>query len=372
MLHSAAEMRVCMVTVMIGGLLLILYGIVVPLCMGAGAAAFVKKQERNLCFMWIAGYLLYFALFQLVSVPFILKMAFFSLLARWFSVISLIAAGAGAGIWFFKARRRSRLHAVETSQEGATKVPMGKREICFWILAGIGLLIQLFLQVSLAFGDGDDAYYVALSHATMTTDRMYLVLPYTGGSTILETRHALAPLPIFISFFAQLSGLHSAIVAHIVIPLLLLPITYGIYAMIGSRLFVGKREWLPLFLIFAELLVVWGNVSLYTAETFLITRTRQGKAALANLVIPALFLFLYMIGERLAADKRVEKSLWVLVFAAMMTACFCSTLGGFLIAVLLGVFGLSVLFVYRKWSIVFPLCLCVLPAAVYIGLYLLW
>ena len=361
-----------MVTVIMEGLLLIIYGIVVPLCMGAGAAAFVKKQERNLCFMWIAGYMLYFALFQLISVPFILKMAFFSLLARWFSVISLIAAGVGAGIWFFKVQKHPILHAVETPQEGTAKALMGKRELCFWILAGIGLLIQLVLQVKLAFGDGDDAYYVAVSHATMTTDRMYLSLPYTGGSTLLEIRHALAPLPIFISFLARLSGLHSAIVAHIFIPLLFLPLTYGIYAMIGSRLFEKKREWLPLFLIFAELLVVWGNVSLYTAETFLITRTRQGKAALANLVIPALFLFLYMIGERLAADKRVEKSLWLLVFAAMMTACFCSTLGGFLIAVLLGIFGICMLFAYRKWKILFPRVMCVLPAAVYIGLYLLW
>lgn len=361
-----------MIAVILGGLLLILYGIVIPLCIGAGVAAFVEKQERNLCFIWIAGYLLYFSLFQLVSVPLILKAKPFSMLVSLFAVIALIVAGMGAGVWVFKMRRRAALHVVKPARERSAKILAGKTELCFWILAGIGLLIQLFLQARLAFGDGDDAYFVAVSHATITSNKMYLTLPYTGGSTILEIRHALAPFPIFISFVSRMSGLHTATVSHIVIPFLLLPLTYGIYGMIGSRLLTGRRKWLPLFLVFAELLVIWGNVSLYTAETFLITRTGQGKAALANLVIPALFLLLYMVGERIASGRRVEKSLWLLAFCIMMTACFCSTLGGFLIAVLLGVFGLCVVFVYRKWSIFLPLCLCLMPAAVYIGLYLLW
>lgn len=349
---------------------LLFWALFIPVCMGAGAAAFVDKQEKNIAFMWIAGYLLYMAVFQIISVPFILlqgHMSFgtrgaFSALVQVFECVSVIAALGSIIIRVIKMKNMSKLRLLKKTKAGTERV--------LWLVFGVLLLLQLILAVFLAFSDGDDAYYVAVSTVTESSDTMYMVIPYTGMTTELDIRHGLAPFPILIAFLARVSGIHPAAVAHIAMPLLLIPLTYCIYGMIGNMLFKGKSQSLPVFMIFVELLVIWGNYSLYTAETFLITRTRQGKAALGNIVIPALFLLLYMIGEKLQENKKVSKCLWGLVFALMTAACLCSTLGGFLIAVLLGVFGLCTIICYKKWMILLPLILCLIPAGVYIGLYL--
>lgn len=347
----------------LSSLSILLFAVVLPLLMGAGAAAFVKRQERNIMFMWIAGTILSWALFQVLAVPMILKRIPFHTLTGWYS--GCLAAGAAAGGMLWLCYGRKQLFAVAAKQ-GRTK-----GEPALWAGFGILLLLQLVMAVLLAYGDGDDAYYVATSTVTVQTDTMYAQLPYTGGSTALDIRHCLAPFPILVAFYAQVSGLHPATVSHIVMPLLLFPLTYGIYGMLGSRLLGGRRKYLPLFMVFASLLILWGNYSLYTAETFLLTRTRQGKAALGNVVIPVCFLLILLLCERLSERRRVEKPLWLLLFATVTASALCSALGGFLTAMLLGIFGLCAALSYRRWKFLLPLAVCVLPGILYMGLYVL-
>lgn len=350
---------------------LLFFALAVPVGMGAGVAAFVDRQEKNICFIWMAGQLLSMALFQIVTLPVILLQEktdslygrAFSLDALLFGGLTIAGALLGGIIWLKKWGKRKPLRMVKKRLSRTDKI--------LWAVVGAILLIQLFLEVFLAFSDGDDAYYLATATITEYSDSMYMVLPYTGGATGLDTRHGLAPFPVWIAFLAKVSGMHAAVIAQIAIPILLIPLTYAVYGMIGSRLVKGVRTHLAVFMIFTELLVLWGNYSLYTAETFLMTRTGQGKAALGNLIIPSLFLLLYMMGERIAANKRIEISLWLLIFALVTASCLCSTLGGFLVAVLLGLFCICVMGVFRKWKLLLPSLICLLPAAFYIGLFIL-
>ena len=57
-------------------------------------------------------------------------------------------------------------------------------------LFGVLLLVQLVLAVLMVYGDGDDAYYVAISAAAEESGRMYQKIPYTGMHTELDVRHA--------------------------------------------------------------------------------------------------------------------------------------------------------------------------------------
>lgn len=350
---------------------LLFFALAVPVGMGAGVAAFVERQEKNICFIWMSGQLLSMALFQIVTVPVILlqekwdllNYGAFSVAVLLFGCPAVLAAVAGSVIWFKKWGRHKTLRLVKNNP--------GRAEKLLWPAVGVILLIQLFLAAFLAFSDGDDAYYLAVASVTESGESMYMVLPYTGGTTGLDTRHCLAPFPVWIAFLARVSGFHTAIVAQIAIPILFIPLTYAVYGMIGNRLLKEKRGQLAVFMIFTELLVLWGNYSLYTAETFLMTRSRQGKAALGNLIIPALFLLLYLMGERIAENKRIEKGLWILLFALVAASCLCSTLGGFLVAVLLGLFWVCIIAAFRKWRMLLPSLICLLPAVCYIGLYML-
>ena len=355
---------------MLQNLLLLFFLIAIPMALGSGVASYVEKQERNVFFIWLTGFVCMLALFQFVAVPIILmqdKMSLgsvgaFSVLVWLFGTLITLAGICSGIVWKRRVRKMKPLKAVRDK--------MSKIEMVLWIVFGVMLLLQLVMAVVLLFGDGDDAFYVAVATIAEAGDNMYIVLPYTGGTTGLDARHSLAPFPVLIAFLARISGLHVATVAHVIMPLFIIPLTYCTYGLIGNRLFKGKKVHVALFMIFVELLVLWGNHSPYTAETFLMIRSWQGKAVLANLIIPATFLVLYMVGERLNESRKVEKSLWIILFLLAESAALCSTQGCVLTVVLVGCFGICGVFVYRAFRVLLPLGLCMLPAVVYMGMYL--
>ena len=69
-----------------------------------------------------------------------------------------------------------------------------------WFIFALFVMIQLAGSVFLTYGDGDDAFYVAVSTITEASDTMYKIMPYSIGGTGLDIRHGLAPFPIWIAF----------------------------------------------------------------------------------------------------------------------------------------------------------------------------
>lgn len=125
-----------------------------------------------------------------------------------------------------------------------------------------------------------------------------------------------------------------------------------------------------MYLFFTGLLVLFGNYSIYTAENFLIARSRQGKAALCGIVIPFLFYLLLLWLKRLEKQEKLPAAFYLLLFSANITGCLCSTLGGVLLCMLAGIAGLFGAVSYRRWRQLIPMALCCLPCVGYVVLYL--
>lgn len=366
---------------MTGVLILFCWLYLIPTLVGGIAAAAVDKRKKNLPFLWITGQLLLWAVFQLVTVPFVLLGKPFATdfgrkLGEDNSLLSVVtvyllaaAALAAAGICLSLKRFHKRkssfqvIHGYDKSR--------GKWYQLLWGLFWVLLLLQMVQAVRMTYGDGDDAYYVAVSTIAEESNYMYQKLPYTGGTTGLDARHGLAPFPIWIAFLAKLSSVPVAVVAHVAVPLALIPMTYGIYYLIGRKLFKKRGERLPLFLVFTELLVLFGDYSFYTAENFMIARSRQGKAALGSIVIPVIIFLFLVILERLQENRRIEWIWWLLLVAGILAGCLCSTLGAVLLCMLVGVTGICAAVCYRRWKIIIPMALCCIPAVCYAVLYLL-
>lgn len=347
-----------------GCLMLALWMFVIPLCVGAIPAAFVDNKQRDAGFMWITGYIIMWAVFQLISVPVILleKMGdtYFGYVVFLFGVSCVVLGVAGVILWLWKAWKKP----YESPH-------MSKKEMVMWLIFAVLLGIQLVASVTMRYADGDDAFYVAVATLTESSNSMYKLSPYNYGAMDLNARYGLAPFPIWIAFLAKVSGVSTAIVAHTVVGTVLILVTYVIYGQIAGLLFTEKREARPLFLSLVAVLVIFGNYSIYTAENFMIARSRQGKAALGNIVIPmVLFLFLLLF-ERIRQEKKAEKSIWLLLGATVTAACLCSTLGTFLMCLFLGVIGLCAGVVYRRWGLIVKTAFCCVPALVYVALYFL-
>lgn len=357
-------------------LILIIWLLVIPTAVGGIVAEAVDKRNRNLPFLWIMGQLLLWAVFQLIYVPFVLLQdgGPFGHMENSFSKASGLYEAAAcilavSGMVSIVRRRWTKKLPFRVLAGQKDK----KRYLCYILWAAFWLLLifQLVQAVRMTYADGDDAFYVAVSSITLDSDTMYTKLPYTGGTTVLDARHGLAPFPVWIAFLAKISGIKAVSTAHIAAPLVLIPMTYAVYYLIGCRLCSKSKEKLPLFLLFTELLVLFGDYSFYTPENFMIARSRQGKAALGNIILPAMIFLLFLILERMQENQKVGWRLWLLLAGVMTAGCLCSTLGAMLSCLLVGVTGLCAAVCYRRIKVLLPLALCCVPAAGYALLYLL-
>lgn len=325
------------------------------------------------------GYILMWAIFQLVAVPYIIKAGVFPEIVSVFGGISAALAAAGA-VMFFLHLKCGLWKSLILEGKEALKTGWKKEKIPALFLWGVflaGVLFQIMQAYRLAYADGDDAFYVPLSVAATQGDLLYTRDPYTGNSTDVNVRYGLAPFPIWVAFVAAKCGVNAAVAAHSLMPLILLPVTYILYLEIGRLLCAGiapaEREkgiLLPFFMIFVTLLQIFGNYSIYPASTFLLTRTRQGKAAFGNVIVPFFILLLYKMALEVKEQgkSRMQNVLWLM--AAMTAGCLCSTMSGFLCSMLVMLTVSLIFLLYRKPSVLLQGILGCIPGIAYALLYL--
>ncbi len=346
----------------------------------------------------LIGYLLLFALLEIVGIPVMLFSVYhgYSRMVILYGVLLVLGAGTGYGFWIYRKKKaRKRSGAVEETN----RFRWLKREpYDTWegrILLALFLLLvgfQLYMAFTRASFDGDDAYYVVQALTAQQTDTLYRIDPNRGVSVPLDARHALALFPIWEAFVGTMCGIHATIMAHSVVPLLLIPLTYLIYYEIGRELFCNKKRLLPMFLTLMALWQMFGNVSIYTTETFFLTRTWQGKSFAGNFIIPAVFwIFLCLFREedhrnqqKRASDaedavkgksrkirSRNSSSLWMMLTLLNLAAGASSSLAVLLSCAL--TMGLGVLLMIRSrrfWNLICAGLSCALGGA-YVLLYMM-
>lgn len=339
--------------------------LVVPLLAG-GVFVEARRSCDKLLFRWVSGQMLLWAGFELICVPLTLLEKSFTSVVRIFWLYTACVILLAVLLDIVRRRKgHGELKAVPCA--GSERDALS---IALWCLAAGLLLMQLVLACVLAYEEGDDAFYVSISTVTADSDTMYLKLPYTGRSTVFDIRHGLAPFPIWISYLARVSGMPAVTVAQIVLPVVLIVMSYGIYFIIGRHLFQEHSRKLPLFMLLLECLVLFGGYSLYTAENFLLVRTAQGKAVIAGIIIPFLFLLFLMLLEKVQNGKKAGGIYWLLVACVMVAGDLCSTQGIQLTGMLLGILGGCTAAAYRRWKLLLPMAGCCVVPGVLMLLYL--
>lgn len=348
-----------------------LYGLpaMVGCCLKTGSLEDFAPEKKSPVYWWITGQMLLWAVFQIVCVPHILLEKRFYRVVEMYGAVVLFLGILGLANLIRLCRGRGIDKKALSESKGMTRrLKINIQSISRLVFGGL-LVFQLIQAVRLAYGDGDDAYYVAVSTITQEAETMYRKLPYTGGSTNVDIRHGLAPFPIWIAFWARISGMEAVSVAHVVMPLVMIPMTYGIFWLIGKRLWSGREKWLPCYMVFTAILVLFGDYSMYTAERFMLARSRQGKAALGSAILPMLIYLMFVMLDKLQEDRKHRIRDWILLSSVMFAGCLCSTMGGFLLCMMVALTGICALGVYRKWKVLIPLAVCCLPCAFYVLIY---
>lgn len=350
---------------------LIVWLAVVPFGLGLLPVILMPQKERSAGTVFLSGYLLWFALFELVGIPVVIFKVYHghSLLVILFAACSILAAAVGA-IYSVKARKKGYRLSLGIKKQNKGRSWEDKLFIILFLLI---VAFQMYMCITKASFDGDDSYYVVQGVIAQQTDTLYRINPNTGRSAPLDVRHALALIPIWEAFIGTMSGFHVTIIAHSIIPIVFLALTYLVYFKIGQKLFEKKKDRLPVFMVLIALFQMFGNVSIYTNETFLLTRTWQGKSVAGNLILPAVFWIFLCLFEKEAKyrTKYDELGYWLLLGALNLAAGVSSSLAVMLSALLTA--GLAFLFMIkeRKFSTLVKAGLTCIPGAVYVLVYLI-
>lgn len=389
---------------------LLFWLVIIPFGIGLIPAYLTAEEKKHPGFIFLAGYFTMWALYGVETIPVVLFVKYdnFILASNLFLISSVLCAAAGVALTVYKRRKAA---SGNGHLAGSVQDKTGQRSGVFrlrsltdhirgmtfaqrieWLLFLLLLGFQLYKAAAYASMDGDDAYYVVESLIAQQADTMYSILPYTGRHTGLDIRHALAVFPMWIAFVAQKSHIHATILSHTILPFVLIPLTYLVYYEIGRCLFGSREEKqegrktaagaenLPLFMILMAVFQIFGNGSIYTNETFFLTRTWQGKAVAGSLVIPAL-LWLFVLlcrgrmresasgGQTAAGIQRA--GIWFLLVCVNITAGICSSIAVFLVSILMAVTALCLAFVERDYKVVIKMGAVCIPNVIYVLAYLI-
>lgn len=354
-----------------GYMILLLY--LIPLPILVGVLFYTKRNKVSIGEQWVFGQFILWAVFQTIAVYFILQEGTLEEVAHTYSKAITVLAGIAllkAIRMWKKVDNSTKKNADRWKTEAGLEDGSTQYKV-LTILFAMLWIVQMLGMVFLAVNDGDDAYYMAIANVAESSDSMYTVNVYAFGNTELTYRYALAPFPIWIAFLSRISGVHTLTIGHIILGVILVTMSYVIYYKSSQALFGHNKKKCLQLLIFTALLNIWGNTSSHTAESFLLLRSRQGKALVAGIVFPAMIYLLLRIGRQLEKHQSISVMQYGMATVVILTGCLGSTLGGSLVILLWG----SALFFlsagYRRWSILLPGVLCALPGVLYAVIYML-
>ncbi len=336
-------------------------GLVIP-CKYEGTAAFFIKT-------YLCGMVLYLAAFELIALSNMFTVNDFRVVVQTFSVVMWGLSILGLLVFILRIVKKKDLFKKGTVAEAVCKQKRIEN-IVLWIIFGLSVMFQIIQSLRLTYPDGDDAYYVGTATYGADIPEMYSKIPYTGMTTTMDTRHALAPFSYLISFFVRQSGMSAATIAHSVFPIWFLLCAYGIYFLIAREVCRERRE-ISLFMLLISVLFMFGNYSVYSMETFLMTRIRQGKASLGSFAIPFGLYLLFYLARNLEGKRRERVLCYVLMACNALAAALFTTMGNLIYPCMLLAGGLCICFSKKDWKKLIFVGLTCVPNFVLAAIFLI-
>lgn len=320
----------------------------------------VNLERENPLLQLAAGYAMMLGLFELVALPLIWRRQSLSLLV-WIYGGILCALAVGSVVCNFRRLPGMVLGAVQSVK---------RFTICIWAQL-ILILGQVFVYLRYQYANADDAFYVASATTSLATDTVFAYNPYTGTAyTKLPARYVLSPFHAFTAAAAKVTGLHPAIMAHVVFMIVFLLLAYAVYALFGRMLFRRDMEKTGYFLVIVSALQIFSAYSERTGGLFLLIRLWQGKAVLAGVLLPLVFYLAVRTFGLLEGAGEAAVWDWLLLFLLMCACCMVSSMGVILGAVMLGILGLLAAVKHKNIGLLIFTACCCLPNLLCGGLYL--
>lgn len=343
--------------IIIKGIMLIIWLLVSPYLVGFMFREKLMKQAQNgLAHALVTGYLLLFAIFYLITMPLLLLKASLNTLVFIFAVINITLSFVSVA---------TCAPSIMMSLRGL--VAHVKRYSVIMILALLLIAFQTGVLTFYQHIDDDDATYVASAVTSVETNTINEYDPHTGNIIVKHNmRRFFSPFHVYNAVVAKLVSVHPTIVAHSVFPAVFIPLSFMTAYLLIAKFFRRKQDYVEYGLLFFALLTIMGNVSIYTNSTFLLFRIWQGKAMLANFVIPGILLYASYAMER----SRVNAA-WIIVAAAVLAGCLTSSMAVALLPLTLGLLAIVYAVVRKRVLPIVMASICLIPCLICGLLYIM-
>lgn len=352
-------------------LLFLLLTVCLPLACG-WLICQLAEIYRPFCLAGVAAWFVFgsialWGLFQLIAVPMIWTRQTLTLVSMLWLGLLILAFFAGI-IFLYKKKN------VRFSTKGVSAWLSGLRtaepSAVIWLLAAAALILfQCWTYIFRQHIDFDDSRFVVTAVDAYFSDTMLQIHPATGelmtGFYGELSKDLTSPWMIYMAMLARFTRLHPAVIAHTLYPPVLLLVSYAVYWLIAGELFPKDRTSRSMFLAFAAFIQMFFAGTTKTHSVFTLIRIWQGKACVACIIIPLLFLLFIRLYR-----EPDQKRYLLLMTATGMGASLMSGMGVLLGLATAGLYGFFYLIWFRRWRMIPYLFAAVLPEIVYGLIYL--
>lgn len=286
---------------------------------GCAVRRILKLQSEGILFSIVSGTMLWWALMELILVPMTMCLASFQSFVHVYSAAVLVTSVLGICCW------------KDILEDGKRLLRGAGQYLTLGHAAALLLIVwQLYFIHHHMYLEWDDTYYVNLANEAVFSNKIYWVYPETGSLADFDKRYVLSLWPIFYAWLSKLIGVIPTIMAHTILPWLIIPLAYMVYALIGKRLFPEDFEMQGMFLAFAVLLHLFMSGEHTSGLTFLSITPWVGKGVLAAVLIPMLFYWILRTAQEEHAGN------WILLGITCLGGCLLSSMGIMLAPVFAG------------------------------------
>lgn len=279
----------------------------------------LKMNKEGVLFSVAAGSMCWWAVMELILVPMTMKLASFHSFVYVYTAVVLVLAVLGLCCW------RDILEDVKNFiRNWKQYLTLGH------FVALVLICYQLYYLHHHMYLEWDDTYYVNLANTAVYSDKIYWIYPETGTLADFDKRYVLSLWPIFYAWLSKIIGVIPTIMAHTILPWMIVPLAYMVYALIGKRLFPEDKQMQGMFLAMAVMLHLFMSGEHTAGLTFLSITPWVGKGVLATVLIPLLFYWLL----RTVQEERVAD--WVMLGITALGGCLLSSMGIMLTPVFVG------------------------------------
>lgn len=348
---------------MLSAILVIILLILFPLLIGS-----IWNQKKNKAISavvidtYMRGYYTMLAIFQLFCVPMCFAKAEFHILVTVYTITLVLLSTVAA----FRMYKKKVIHKACYGFNSVILPQLSKAEWFYLVLFAVFMIWQLYyaLFYSTTYMSYDDATYLVYANAAIHDDHMYLTGVSTGIAHNLDFQRALQSSIIFISYLSKITMINVPTMAHTVMAVQLILMSYATYYLMAGVLF-KKRENRLIFMVLVAALYIFGYYSHYSMTFRLLGPIWQGKAILQVVLTPYLFVY---VPEIFRERYSYVNGLMLMILSIAATSL---SLGGTgTIIIIIAIVGFLLTLTGRSWkNLVYLLWGSVAPA-IYAVIYL--